>query len=489
MHLSPSAKPSPALTLALVLATIAGGAGPPAEEASSPSRERQARADLRLHNEPLTVEALGLSIRLPLTSRVQKDTAGGQTALTVVDAAEIPAWRLRIQEMTSDEANPTAAALAAAHLERLARVGAGGELISNDPIQCGNCAGQLCYLQQSGPTGQEVVLGYLFLPAGERNYLLLAILTTPDDFDEARALLEASFATITVRTVEARSREWRTLADNGRAFLKTLTPDRLKSAVGLSQCLRVYRPGQTTGEGDTEIGWSVVSTHAAVKEAVGADNPADPQYAEGPDQGLLVFIRGRLAVQAQRGIYQDFTIRYWTAWDQSEERWNVLATTRQGEATRSESEIGVRDAPASRARPQMLTVIQSSEAIRSREPYEWPVPEVYLSQGPGWLIGRLLPRDGSEGKTYAYYFYNNQGPQPELALRTDRWEPVADKPGQWRLTTRLGVDARPTVSIYNADGSLVRQTREDRTVIEPGDPEMLQRLWRSKGLDPGGAGR
>ena len=85
------------------------------------------------------------------------------------------------------------------------------------------------------------------------------------------------------------------------------------------------------------------------------------------------------------------------------ERWNVRAVARQGEAARGESEIGVRDRPASlvqprvksqriKSHPQMLSVIQSSEATRSREPYEWPVPDAYLSQAMGWLVGRLLPQ-------------------------------------------------------------------------------------------------
>ena len=467
-----AALPSSTLSLICLLAGVCSATASP---------------DVVLKAEPFTLKSLGLSIRLPQTSRVQVDnTAGQQKAINVVDASQIPAWRLRVQEMTADRPNSTAAELAEAHLERLKQLGSRGGLISNEPIQCGEQTGQVCYLERAGAADQNIILGYLFLPSGERKYLLFAILTTPEDFPKTREMLEASFATIYLLTADARSQEWRLLAEAGREFLKSLTPERLKSVVGLNQCLRVHRSGSA---GDTELGWSVVSTHAASKQAVGAENPADPKYAQGPDQGLLLFIRGRLAVQPERDLYQDFTIRYWMAWDQSSETWDVRATARQGEAARGESEVGVRNAPTARSPRPMLTVIHSSQATRSREPYEWPVPRDYMSQALGWLLGRLLPRAGAEATTYAYYFYNSSGAQPELSLRTDRWEPVGGGSGQWRLTTKVGVDAPPSVSVYDSKGSLVRQTREDGSIVEPAEPDALERLWRSKGLKPGGAGR
>lgn len=481
-------KPPPPLPLAGILALLL-------------ARIAAAQTSLGLEAAPLVVHSLGLSINPPLGSNVQVDTSTEPAGIAILDRSEVPAWRIRIQELPTTPPGATPAEIAVEHVQRMHEVELEITLLDEQSFRCGDREGYLIYLRRAAGEGRYAVLGYLYLPSGPRRHLLAAVLTTPEDLARVRPVMDACFASIRLTTATKRSEQWRDLTTKGRTFLNSLTPERLQSAVGLSQCLRIYRSDDLTG--DTEIGWSVVTTHAATSEAVGAADPTDPEYTSGPDLGLLVAIRGRMAVQPDRRIYQDFVIRYWMAWDQAEERWNVRATVRQAQASRGESEIGVRYRPSTLrdptardpktgahqrigTHPQMLTVIQSSEATRSREPYEWPVPDAYLSQALGWLIGRLMPRDSAESVTYAYYFYNNRGVKPELALRTDKWEPAADGSGHYRMTTHLGVDSPPILSRYDHNGSLLRQTREDGSVVEPIDPDLLKRLWKSKGLDPGG---
>jgi hypothetical protein len=312
------------------------------------------------------------------------------------------------------------------------------------------------------------------------------VLTVPEHLPRVKALLTASFETIELRSATDRSLERRAQMDNGRDFLDSLTPERVAAVAGATQCLRIYRPAGPHDPADTEIGWSVVSTHRAPRDVINAPNPTDPEHGEDPAAGILVYVRGRVALAPDRALYQDFDIRYWIALDQSEESWSVRATTRQRQASTTDTETGIRNPPSAAAPRPVLTVIQSSERTGLRQPYDWEVPDVYLSQALTWLVGRLLPRDSAEPTEFAYYVYNNRGDQPRITLRLDQWAPATGGSDRWILSTRLGSDATPIVTTYDPDGTLLRQQREDGALVEPADPQSLKRLWRSKGLDPGG---
>ena len=170
------------------------------------------------------------------------------------------------------------------------------------------------------------------------------------------------------------------------------------------------------------------------------------------------------------------------AWDQSEELWNVVGTHRQREASRSESETGLRLAASVGQPKPVLKVIRAEDYERTSQPYEWPVPEVYLSQPLAWLLGKVLPKDISEPREYAWYYYNTQEDEPSLSRRVDQWRPVQQGAGKWMLTTQLQPDADPIVARYDKDGALVKQVRPNGVVTEPTTLEELRRIWRSKGL-------
>lgn len=202
----------------------------------------------------------------------------------------------------------------------------------------------------------------------------------------------------------------------------------------------------------------------------------------------MVHVAARVVADAKRGVYDDSDALYWMAWDQSSETWSVTATRKQGEAEQSENELGVRETRGAGSPAPKLTVIKQS-AETGNVPYEWEVPEGYLSQALGWLVGRLLPRDANQPQEYAYYFYVASYLNPKVYQRIDRWAPSNDDPTQWVLTTQLTTDSQPFISIYGRDGALVRRTHSDGTVTEPIGLEELRRLWKSKGLQTGKASK
>jgi YD repeat-containing protein len=114
---------------------------------------------------------------------------------------------------------------------------------------------------------------------------------------------------------------------------------------------------------------------------------------------------------------------------------------------------------------------------------QWEVPEVYLSQALGWIIGKILPRDAkaaAEPQEYAWYYYVASSMKPKVYQRMDKWERTSD--GSFMLTTYLSPETPPYTSTYDKDGNLIRRVHGDGSVTEPIELEELRKIWKAKGL-------
>jgi hypothetical protein len=442
-----------------------------------------------LDPQPFSMDALGLKINLPATSIVGAEKINTQLVISVTDSQATPTWSIRIQLMPSTLEKPTPAGQIEQLFGDFKASKQTFKVLANDPVVFGGLTGQLCYVQRSNDQGQSYITGWLVLPSGERTFLVFVIQTLPEHLAALRPLLASSFATIALRSSEELASERKVRLDAGRALVESITPQRLKTMIGLSQWYRIYAPVTLDGKPATERGYSLLEVLEGKK---GALNPKRDEKTYTPDEhkpGIMIRIQGRVVMNAERGLYYDSIAHYWMAWDQSEEAWSILGTQRQGDAEQSEAETGVRTAYTPAAPPPRLTVIKSDNATNSREPYEWDVPEVYLSQPIGWLLGRLLPKDAASDQELAYYFYNFSNRVPQISQRVDVWGPADDRKGNFKLTTRLTSDSAPIISLYGADGSLIRRTHADGSITEPTTLESLRKLWKSKGLQVGKTGR
>ena len=474
---------APALLLAAVLGGVLVTGRPAAAQPNVPPDFDPVA--LGLDPVPLLADALGLAFHPPAATAVSTARDRGRLTWILTDRRAEPAWSIRIHGITSSLPDPSAGAEVDRYLRQLEGSRTRFRVISNETVTCGSVAGRLCYLEQEVPGGGPVITGWLVLPSGPRTFVVFSIRTSPEHLPRLQDVLDASFATISLRTAEELAGLRQTRLEAGRALIESLTAPRLAPLVGLSQWFRIYRPGE--GGTERELGYSRIEVVAAKK---GTLNPQrrEREYDAGEHaMGLQIRVQGRIAIDPSRGVYYDSIALYWMAWDQSEEAWSIRGTHRQGKATRSESETGIRP-PASAGAPRpKLTVIKSSSASFSRDPYEWTIPEVYLSQALGWVIGHLLPKDDPQPREYGYYFYNYANAEPKVSLRVDRWAPADDGTGNWVLTARLSADSAPARSVYRPDGRLLIRERDDGTVTVPIDRQQLRRLWQRKGLVLGGS--
>lgn len=415
-------------------------------------------------------------------SQILSDRAGGQLVVTLQDPALTPGWSITIQHMVVTP-GATAEGQIQQHLESLDAAGHPFELIENRAVIAGNVRGQLCYIRQSagGDDGEAIVAGWLILPAGPDVMLVFSILAMPEELPFLRNQLEAAFGTINLQSAAEVSLLRRSRVENGRALLEGITAERLRPLIGTHQWSRIYRVDQEGHE--HEVGYTLLEVYEAKRGALNPKRPESSYSAAEKQDGIMVRLQGRVIGDVQRRVFYDSIALYWMAWDQSEEAWSVRGTQRQGQAQRSESETGVRVAASAGHPIPTLQVIRQRSSDYQRDPYEWSVPDVYLSQALAAVLGRLMPRDVGASGEYSYYFYNFSHSVPQLTQRTDRWE--VDDRGRWKLTTRLSVDTPPIVSLYSATGEFLETRRPDGSVTVPTSIERIRQIWLSKGLPIG----
>ncbi len=435
-----------------------------------------------LAERPLIAQPLGLAMYVP-DSQLVTDRADGQLVVSLHDPSDPPEWTITLQHMHTDR-GATPRGQIEQHLAALAESGQEHQVIANQSVTPGNAEGHLCYLQQvsgSGRDAEPYISGWLILRASPDAFLVFSILSTPEAFPLLRTALDAGFETINLRSVAELSLERRSRIDAGRAFLESITPERLLPLMDTRQWARLYR---IDSEGrEIEVGYSLLEVFEAKRGELHPGRRESEYTSTEREEGIMVKLQGRIIGDLDRGIFFDSIAMYWMAWDQSEEAWSVRGTQRQGQAERSESETGLRIAPSTGNPRPTLTVIRQRSSDYQRTPAEWSVPDAYLSQALGSVLGRLLPRDEQRRREFSYYFYNYTQATPQLTQRTDQWEPHDN--GQWRLTTHLNVDSPPIVSIYTADGEFVRTRRPDGTITEPARIEDIRRLWQRRGLPMG----
>ncbi len=456
---------------------------PPNSSKSAKTAENSpTNIDSRLNPTPFEADALGLTLNLPLKSAVDAEKLDGQLRIRVTDDRNSPTWSLLIQQLVSSLKSSTAAAQIDSLVSDYKATKKDFRLLFNEPFSAGSSVGQMCYISQS-VEDQTVILGWLVLPMGDDTYMVCSTQTLPEHLNSVRSLLEASYATIRLRSVADIAAERKSRLEVGRALIQSMTPQVLKTLIGTNQWYRIYKPAGSDGSAAAEIGYSLLEVLEAKR---GALDPGKKEANYDPSEkktGLMIRVQGRLV--ADRNTYYDSIALYWMAWDQSEESWSIRGTIRQGEAEQSEAETGVRMPYIPGAPPPHMTVIKSDNVRNTREPYDWAVPDVYLSQPLAWLIGRLLPRDTTADVEYRYYFYNFANRTAQLSQRSDIWGPAPDGSGNFRMQTKLTADSPAITSIYNKHGDLVRRVHPEGSVTEPATFQEIQTLWKKQGLNAG----
>jgi hypothetical protein len=446
------------LVPALGLAAAAVSATPPPE----------------LNPDPLVAEPLGLRMHLPRGGTAVPQVTGGAVTYGVTAGGDTP-WSMRIATLSPAVPDPSVEAMLAERIEAIKATGRRHWILSSGPFTRGTSEGQFLYVSQALDDEKRLVSGWLILPTSSRTFLTFAFLTTAEHFPRLQGPLEASFMTIELINQAQLLDQRQAQIERGRAAVGNFTPQRLRGALSERQWYRLFRPnGPGQPGGATEVGFMIMRCVEAPRGQLTPERSPDSYSALEARRGLMVLLEARVIVDAPKSDYLDLDGRYWMDWDRSTEAWSIRQTRRRGPASQTTAETGVRNLTN-------LEVIHALKEQFTREPSRWTVPDVaYLTQAEVYLLGSLLPQDGSISGALAFYFYDTKTQQ--LTRRVDRWTPARDGTGHWVLSTQPMLDVTPITQRFDASGRRVERIDGDGTVTRRIDPADLQRLWQSKGL-------
>jgi hypothetical protein len=459
-----------------------------------------------LADEPVTLESVGLSFRLPADCVAQRAEVGasiyiqaaprsgdyslavqvlrpGDGLRTLQDVVERIRADLSARTGTIDrvEIDPRTRESRAQTVAVMAR-----ELMPPTEIRVGNLerAGVRLYVALTTPDRRAVVEGYTVLQPLPTAFVIFQLICEQEKFSAARRAYELSIASSTFEdpttTASARGRA---LAA-GRHLLQTLTPEALDRALPPERTwFRFYRPAGTGDPADdTELGYRALRLWKGRKAEL--NGPSGRELPPTPDnpEGYLAEVLARLLItESGHRIVVDSRALAFMTLDRSSEAWTVSTAIQDPRQRRPSiyAETGARD-----ARGISVSITEPGGVPRVIRPFL--ESDVYLNQVETHLLPTLLLNAGAE-REYAFLAYRSQG--ESVSLRRDLVRRDPDAPTGWLIRTRHGEAGEPQRSLYSADARLIRTELPDGSVWEPVTFDRLMTIWKSKDLPTGSVSR
>lgn len=415
-------------------------------------------------------------MRVPVGTGVRIERAPTLNFL-LSEGGDAPSWRVRAGTVTASRAETTAKSQCEDYLADLRKREQKFDVLVNEPRAIAGREGHAVYLGVPLEGGSRGITGMLVIPSGPDTYLVFSIVVSDAQFARTRALLDRAFATIEFRDLSKSLLENSDLLARGAEMLARVRPELLRNAADdKPRVYRMWRPDENGGKKD--FGYMVVRARVGAQGEVDASKNAKELKGEDADEGLLASIDARIIVNDDPSHTVDAQSRYWVRWDRGSEAWSLRTTERQKRASRSSAQTGLRAAPTAGAPRQSLKVIAASRDGMTRDPLEWPVPPVYISQAELIVLGELLPREANqpplEFKDYAFDQRDQKLPQ-----RRETWSRIEHG---WRLETQQGSAPAKIVQEFDGAGKRVRRVDVDGSVTELIELEDLRALWKAKGL-------
>ncbi|MFM7051062.1 MAG: hypothetical protein ACKOYN_02870 [Planctomycetota bacterium] len=425
---------------------------------------------------PFVAKVLGLSLRVPAGTSVRTES-GPTVSYLLSEAAEQPAWRMRLSSLTASKAGTTPASQCADYLAELRAKDQSLEVLADEPRTVAGSPAHLLYLGVPLPSGGRGITGVLIVEDGPDAFIVFSILAIDGEFARVRPLLDRSIATArrvdTAKAVE----EQAVLLSRGAALTAAFDEKALRAAAGAPmQAYRMWKPDATGAKQD--YGYFIVQSREGMRGEVDASRDPRSLKDDERDTGLFVTVDARVVLNDDPTHTLDVQSRYFMTFDRASEAWSMRSTERHKRAMRSSAQTGIRNAPSAGAPRAKLSVIVASRDGMTREPVEILLPPVYISQAELFVLGELMPKPaGAQPLEFMDYAFDQK--DARLPLRRETWSPTNDG---WRLETRIGSAPAPLVQEFDAKGRRVRRVDPDGTVSERIALEDLRALWKSKGL-------
>jgi len=447
-------------------------------------------AAVELNTETWRLDAVGLSMFLPIDSLAQSSTVGGKSSVQITPTGGESTWIINIQTAREVNADTTAADICDSIVDKHFR-GAGEvrEIREDDPtrsreaavkgtlieprraIKIGDLQSERVYFSVPGTSfdssNADVVRGLTVFKTSATQFVVFELVTLKSAFERTRPIYEATVATAVFEDPAKLSLARAAGIAAGQKILGENTAERLKAVIKANPVRweRCYRPAASGADSDaTELGYRRITASIGARNANG--------MLGGNNEGYLVESSARML---DKGTVIDSVATYFLSLDLKEETWAVQNGITKGTQTQAMTERGAR------AEKSMVVQIEGT-GVGGREVRPVFASDGYISRVESALLPMILVNSGIATE---YGFYSYLSDELNVCYRREVLEQPADKPGLWKLTTKLSDKKPPMVSYFNAKGTLMRQELPDGAVWEPVTFEKLVQLWQQKNLPMG----
>lgn len=484
--------PTPLATL-LVAWAVSLVVGLPAALAQQP--QRSAPSSVVMGERPMVLAEVGLEADIPRDASWFRADRGDTPTVEV--SSTYGSWFLIVQapERVAPElvgggrGGGGVDALVDAVLERLLRSygvrGADGEsyessarvLLRERGLTVGGRPASRFFVSIPAQTeaDRERVRMYTLVDVGQGRVVSFDLHCERDAEREARVAYLAILGSVRFSANAALAADRAVAIETGQALLSSLTAGDYAQAIARldGRWDRLAMPAPTDLESDeVELGYRRIRAWEGSRGEVDPERSPEDWNERDHQRGLLVRLDGRLLDRGRGGAADtiiDTRVVCFMTPDRAQEAWTITTAVRRGERPPVVSrEFGERDGE---------DMVVARRGVRSMTMRPVVPPKGYLNQLELYLLPQLLAAHGAPAE---YAFYTYAGGEQGVRLRRftlDRERGAA----AWRLTTTLGDDPS-TVSVLEADGTLIASDRPDGSRWTPTTRERLLDLWRRKGL-------
>jgi hypothetical protein len=478
---------APSLTSSALAQSRAASTAPAARPMSAPL--------LELADEPFRLDAVGLSMMLPVGASAESSSAGGDVTARIVPRDKTWLLNIRTPRLTGDLNLTTddlleqiAVHIASASGEQFKATGRTSLPGSGNTAKYNDLASFRARLLGEPQTvtinGRQASRVYVSLPpvnqtpatvrgvtifqTGPTQYVVMDLTVIAEEFERSKPIYETIVATSDfVDDADLTMRRGAAI-EMGKRLIEGLKPEDYRTAIAANseRWLRLYRPS-TTGNlrDDEELGYARIRAKIGPRSDV-----ADASGPAGNADGYIVQIDVRLL--AGEGRIIDTRGIYFMTPDRTEEVWQLSQAARKDGQTFTTIESGGR--------------VDKSITIRIEGQARAPMTNKPIIQGEGYisivedmLVPRFLIAQAIPGE---FGFYSYRSESATIRYRRDVLEKDPKDPNVWVLTTNRGDDRVSQVSRYTQTGELLQTVLPDRNIWEPVTPQKILDLWKSKGL-------
>lgn len=439
-------------------------------------------AQITLESTPTRLDALGLSVVLPVDSQAEISSYGSNATMGVELPDGLGVMVIKGQKTTNDELTTTQVVDSIVEQLRKAngQVNFDGSLIDSNVtvrertrnLAAGAMLGDRVYLDFPAFQGQPaLVRGFTVFRVEPRRFVIFDLMTEADDFARAKPVYETVVGTLDVSTIDQQAQNRAQAVRAGQDILDRLTPAMLAELVERypERWERLHTPAASGDEmDDTEHGYRRIRASKGYRGEL-SGKPESRWRASDRVPGFLVKLD---AMALESSLRVDTRAVYFVSEDGEQEAWTVNMALRQDGVSTETSVSGARSGTS-------MTV--QLEAPGSAPQITKPLiqGEGYLPQAIAQLMIPALVRINEPG-TYAFYAYNPG--TNSITLRTDEVSKPEANPGLTVVRSRPDANTPAANHFFNGNGDLLRTELHNRRVWEPITLDRLVKLWQRKGL-------